>query len=57
MRLSDPSSGRYGAERANYISTCNICRLGVYRSQKWMFSRRPLGICHFSCVVASGERL
>lgn len=38
-----------------YVSTCNVCGLGVFQTERWKFSRRPLGICHVSCLDETGD--
>lgn len=53
--LSDPSAAFTTSGHKNlYVSQCNICGFGVFQTQKWAWSRRPLGICHSKCVEAKG---
>lgn len=54
-QLGDPGAAFItNGHKSLYISTCNACGLGVFQTQKWVFSRRPLGICHRECVEAKG---
>jgi hypothetical protein len=32
------------------LSTCKICRFGVYQGQQWKWSRQPIGIVHTECL-------
>lgn len=32
------------------VSTCKVCRAGVYHDEDWAFYRKPTGISHVSCV-------
>jgi len=31
------------------LSTCNVCGLGVFHRQVWVWCRDPMGIVHAAC--------
>jgi ribosomal protein L37AE/L43A len=39
------------AQSNNYLTQCKACNLGVYRTQRWVWSCDPLGIVHEDCTV------
>lgn len=57
LQLINPSAvpnkkprGGKGIDKAR-ISTCKVCKLGVYDTEEHMWARgRILGICHTDCV-------
>lgn len=50
--MNPMSSGR-GARAVlsdDRLTICKVCRRGVYPSQEWCWSAKPLGIVHTRCT-------
>jgi hypothetical protein len=53
--LSDPRPMKSRRHQLDLrVSTCKICRYGIFNGQDKVWSRYPLGLVHLRCVM-SGE--
>lgn len=51
-----PSMGMHNLGRgpaaidSKYVSTCKVCRLGIYQSQPHRWFTAPIGLSHDACM-------
>ena len=53
MGLHNLGRGKQALE-SKYVSTCKVCRRGIYEAQPHHFATgRVLGLCHDACIEAA----